>query len=240
MSVHQDMKKPRILFTFFLAAFAVTAAFLPVGRYFYFIAAAVAVQLLYLWQVFDLKDSDPVRRLKISLCVIVGAAAAVTLPAAFETWQDRRYNGYQVPYESLRTVGGLIPEKPEGKRLPLLRDNGATLRLSCSVNADTPCEKVYAYSGKYADVRYRPAESVLLRDVVYEIRVDGKAVYSYQEQSAHVAKPVQETRFALMLTLLLYLPATVWFAVHYRTAARLKTAVKSGNTALGMSLRQRL
>ena len=116
---------------------------------------------------------------------------------------------------SLEQVSGTIPDEPfdsrVGKRTSsslLIRDT----RLHCKHHDRDNCSKVYDYSGQTADILYQPG--IWFGNVVYEISIDGKKLYKYEDQRADFKTKQRTDHRQWFLTFILFGIPSYWFYKH--------------------------
>lgn len=116
---------------------------------------------------------------------------------------------------SLERVSGTIPDEEFNHRVGkhsssslLIRDT----RLHCRYYDHDSCSKVYDYYGQTADVLYQP--DTWVGNIVYEISVNNKKVYSYEDQLAYFKLEQRTNRRQWLLTFILFGIPSYWFYKH--------------------------
>ncbi len=120
----------------------------------------------------------------------------------------------------LEQVHGIVPNEPLNRRVG--KNSSSSLfineiRLHCEYNERNSCSKAYDYSGQIADILYQP--DTWIGNVVYEISVDDKKVYRYEDQLAYFKLEQRIERRQWFLTFMLFGIPSFWF---YRQDKRLR------------------
>lgn len=116
---------------------------------------------------------------------------------------------------SLERMSGIIPDGAVNYRVGKHTSSSLLIRgarLHCKHHDRDSCSKAYDYSGQIADILYQTNTSV--GNVVYEISVDGKKVYSYEDQLAYFKVEQRTNRRQWFLTFVLFGIPSYWFYKH--------------------------
>ena len=116
---------------------------------------------------------------------------------------------------NLERVSGIIPDEGFNQRVGkhsssslIIRDT----RLHCRYDDRDSCRKAYDYSGQVADILYQ--SDTWVGNVVYDISVDGKKVYRYEDQLAYFKLEQRTARLQWLLTFILFGIPSFWFYKH--------------------------
>lgn len=116
---------------------------------------------------------------------------------------------------SLERVNGTIPNEKFNYRVGKHTSSSLLIRgtrLHCRYHDRDNCSKAYDYSGQTADVLYQSGTWV--GNVVYEINIDGKKVYRYEDQLAYFKQEQRTSRRQWFLTFMLFGIPSYWFYKH--------------------------
>lgn len=122
---------------------------------------------------------------------------------------------------SLERVSGTIPDKEFDHRAGKHSFSSLTIRdtrLHCKYDDSDSCSKVYDYSGQTADVLYQP--DTWVGNVVYEISINDKKVYRYEDQLAYFKLEQRTDRRQWLLTFMLFGIPSYWFYKHDKRLRR--------------------
>lgn len=120
----------------------------------------------------------------------------------------------------LERIRGAIPNEPFNQRVGKNSSSSLLINqieLHCKHNENDNCSRIYDYSGQIADILYQP--DTWVGNIVYEISVNNKKVYRYEEQLAYFKQDQRTSRRQWFLTLMLFGIPSYWF---YRQDKRLR------------------
>ena len=115
----------------------------------------------------------------------------------------------------LEQVSGVIPDEPFNRRVGKNTSSSLLIRntrLHCKYYDRDSCSQAYGYSGQTANILYQPG--TWIGNVVYEISVDGKKLYRYEDQLAYFRAEQRTDRRQWFLTFLLFGFPSYWFYKH--------------------------
>ena len=117
--------------------------------------------------------------------------------------------------DNLQQVSGVIPDEAFNQRLGKSVSSSLLIdgyRLHCKYNNRDNCIKAYDYFGQTATILYQPG--IWIGNVVYEISVDGKKLYRYEDQLAYFRAEQCTNRRQWLLTFMLFGIPSYWFYKH--------------------------
>ena len=116
---------------------------------------------------------------------------------------------------SLERISGMIPDEKFNHRVGKHTSSSLLIkgtRLHCKYYDHDNCSKAYDYSGQVADILYQP--DTWVGNIVYEISVNNKKVYRYEDQRAYFKLEQRTSRRQWFWTFMLFGIPSYWFYKH--------------------------
>ena len=115
----------------------------------------------------------------------------------------------------LERIRGAIPNEPFNQRVGKNSSSSLLINqieLHCKHNENDNCSRIYDYSGQIADILYQP--DTWVGNIVYEISVNNKKVYRYEDQRAYFKLEQRTSRRQWFWTFMLFGIPSYWFYKH--------------------------